>query len=340
MAQESVKNRVFYFTAPKKLEIRTEDCPPPGPGEVRCKTICSLVSIGTEMICFARQVEKGSGWDQWIQYPFETGYLSVGEIMNLGEGVEGYNVGDRVCSNAPHRAWFIDKAFKLIPVPNAVSSEDASWFHINIIVQNGIREVRPVFGESAVVIGLGPLGQIAVRLLGVAGLKHLIAIDPFPLRCRLAEGQGPTEVWQERADQMVDRVLERTKGFGAEMVFDITGNPVVFHASHKMLCKRGRMGLIGDVPHPSQQTMSSDVIGKGVAIISAHGAIPPFEGNPYYRWGRKEMNDFFFHAIASGRFRVDNLVTHRITPDEAPKAYLEILEHRNDYLGVIIDWRK
>ena len=262
MPSGTVNNQVFVFTAPRKLELAEQPCPPPGPGQIRCKTICSLVSIGTEMICFARQVEKGSHWDQWIQYPFEPGYLIVGEITDLGEWVKGLSIGQRVCASVEHRAWFLADAAKVMPVPQGLPAEQAAWFQLNSIVQNGIRETKPTLGETAVVIGLGPLGQLAVRLLGLAGMQSLIAIDPIKSRCDLAAGNGPTHVWQGRADELAPAVSELTKGRGADIVFDITGHPAAFHAAHKMLGKRGRLGLIGDVPFPQTQTMTTDVIQK------------------------------------------------------------------------------
>jgi len=338
MPRRSLENKVFYYTGPRKLEIASEECPMPGPGEIRCKTICSLVSIGTEMICYARDVEPGSVWDSWIKYPFAPGYSSVGRVTEIGEGVSGISVGDRVCSNSPHRAWFIERAEHTLPVPEGVSSEEASWFALNIIVQNGIREARPVLGETSVVIGLGPLGQLAVRFLGLTGQQSLIAVDPVAQRCELAQSNGPTEILNCTAQQAEARVAELTKGKGADLVLDITGHPEVFHSAHRMLGKRGRLGLIGDVPYPSQQTLTHDVISKSISIIGAHGSLPPWQGNPYYGWGRKEMTEFFFNLIKSGRLSLKPLITHRITPLEAPRIYEDIFSDRSSYLGVVIDW--
>ena len=339
MSQGTVNNQVFYYTKPLNLELASEECPLPGPGEIRCKTLCSLVSIGTEMTCFDRNVEPGSIWDEWIQFPFQPGYSSVGQVTEIGEGVSGIALGDRVCSTSPHRAWFLDRPETVIPVPEGITAEQASWFFLNIIVQNGVRESRPVMGENAVVIGLGPLGQLAARYLGLAGLNHLLAVDPVARRCELAQGHGPTEILCCAADKAESRVSDLTGGQGADLVVDITGHPSVFHTSHRMLGKRGRLGLIGDVAFPSRQTLTHDVISKSISIVGAHGSIPPWRGNPYYRWGKCEMTGFFFNLIQSGRFKVDNLITHRIKPDEAPEVYKEIHSDRSSYLGVVIDWR-
>jgi threonine dehydrogenase-like Zn-dependent dehydrogenase len=328
----------FIYTAPKQMELRKTETPAPGPGEIRCQSVCSLVSIGTELTCYAREVDPGSVWDAWIQYPFEPGYSSVGRVLDVGEGVTGLKPGDIVCSNAPHRGSFVDRENSIYKVPAGVDPESASWFQLNIIVQNGIRESKPVLGETAVVIGLGPLGQIAVRLLGLCGLGNLIAVDPSPLRCKLAEGNGPSLVLPVTADKAVEKVKELTGGRGAEMVFDITGHPAVFHAAQHMLARRGRLGLIGDVPRPSQQTLTHDVVSNSLSIVAAHGAVPPRTGNDYYRWGKLELNDFFFKLIASGRISLKELTTTRIAPDEAPRRYAEIYADRGGYMGVVVDW--
>jgi len=334
-----IENTVFYYTGPEKLELVSEPCNPPGPGQVRCRTLCSLVSIGTEMICFKREVEPGSVWDEWIQYPFEPGYSSVGEVIDTGEGVSGIGAGDLVCSTSAHRAYFIDRPENVHPVPDGLAPEPAAWFQLNIIVQNGIREAAPVLGETAVVIGLGPLGQLAVRLLGLAGLNHLVAVDPVAGRCELAKGNGPSEVLRCTADKALERVSELTGGQRADLVFDITGHPSAFHAAQRMLRKRGRLGLIGDVPYPSRQTLTHEVISRSISIIAAHGAVPPCQGNAYYRWGKRELVGFFFDLLLAGRIRLDSLTTHRIKPQQAPEVYPEILRDRSSYMGVIIDWR-
>ena len=340
MPSGSMANRVFQYTAPKQISIKQEECPPPGAGEIRCRTVCSLVSIGTEMICYGRAVEEGSVWDAWIQYPFEPGYSSVGEVVDLGEGVDGLSPGDIVCSTSSHRAWFVDRADNVHPVPREVSQEDAAWFCLDIIVQNGIRECRPELGETAVVIGLGPLGQLAVRLLGLCGLENLVAVDPLASRCELAKSHGPGEIICAPADQAIGRVKELTGGRGADLVFDITGHPAAFHAAQHLLRKRGRLGLIGDVPRPGDQTLTHDVVSNSISIVGAHGACPPWRGSDYYRWGKREMTEFFFRMIAGGRIKLANLTTHRIKPERAPEVYADIYRNRAAYMGVIIDWKK
>ena len=172
----------------------------------------------------------------------------------------------------------------------------------------------------------------------LAGLADVIAVDPLPSRCAMAEGRGATEVWATGADEAAKRLDERTKGRGADIVFDITGNPSVFHAAQRMLAKRGRLGLIGDAAKPSLQTMTQEIIGKSARIVAAHGSMPPQTGNAYFRWGKREQTAFFFEMIRKGRIDVDNLESHVIAPERAPETYADILVRRGMYMGVFVDW--
>ena len=55
----------------------------------------SLISTGTETICFARRFDPGTHWDHWVQYPFRPGYSTVARVEEVGEGVTGLQPGDR-----------------------------------------------------------------------------------------------------------------------------------------------------------------------------------------------------------------------------------------------------
>ena len=66
--------------------------------------------------------------------------------------------------------------------------------------------------------------------------------------------------------------------------------------------------------------------------------MPPQEGNCYYRWGKREMTELFFDFLLQKRISIANLITHRISPKDAPATYSEILEHRDRFMGVVIDW--
>ena len=68
----------------------------------------------------------------------------------------------------------------LTPIPRGVTDEDATWFGLAKIAQNGVRRAEHRLGESVAVIGLGPVGQLVVQYLRLLGARHVIAIDLAP----------------------------------------------------------------------------------------------------------------------------------------------------------------
>jgi NADPH:quinone reductase-like Zn-dependent oxidoreductase len=123
-----MKSVNVYFVGPEQVEVREEQVRDPGPGEVLIKAETSLISTGTELICYARRVEAGSHWDQWVQYPFQPGYSHVGTVVAAGDGVKELEVGTRVATRRPHHQYVIASAASALPVPERVSSSDATWF--------------------------------------------------------------------------------------------------------------------------------------------------------------------------------------------------------------------
>ena len=117
-----------------------------------------------------------------MQYPFYPGYSSVGEVLAVGSAVEGIEVGQQVASRSRHAQLVLADAQRCVPVPEGVSDEEATWFGLACIVQNGVRRANHVLGDDVVVVGLGQLGQLVVEYarLGGAGGESSSLIRPKP----------------------------------------------------------------------------------------------------------------------------------------------------------------
>ena len=186
---------------------RTEllDVPAPGPrrGRLLVRATRSLVSLGTERML----VEFGrGGWlskarqqpekfravlakvrteglfatiaavRSKLAQPIPLGYCHVGRLLDAGE-VPGFAAGDRVVSNSPHaEVVSADPAFSA-RIPAGVSDEHAAFAPLAAVALQGIRLVDARPGETVVVMGLGLIGQLAVRLLRARGVT-VVGIDP------------------------------------------------------------------------------------------------------------------------------------------------------------------
>ncbi len=330
----------IIFQEPNQVVVRDEEVGAVGASDVLLKTRCSLISTGTESIVLRHNYAPGTHWDNWIRYPFYPGYSSVGTIVEVGENVRDFQVGQRVASRAKHCQFTVVPQNFVYPVPDALSDESAAWVAFGTIVQHGVRRPKIVLGESVVVIGLGILGQIAVQLARVCGAGEVIAIDTAPLRLSMAKAHGATHILQMSIEEAVERVLEITGGAGAEVVFDVTGHAPVFAHALKLLRRFGRLVILGDTGDPNAQFLTPDVIRKDLQILGAHDVNPPVESDDFHRWNRREMIALFFKLIERGQLRVDDLVTHMYSPMNAPKAYEMLQTDRASAMGVLLDFRQ
>lgn len=326
------------FTGQDQVEVRREPVATLAPGEVLVRASKTLISTGTEGIVLSRLFETGGHYDRWVTYPFHPGYSMVGRVAAVGDAVTGCGQGDRVAVRKPHHQYVLASQHALVPVPEGVSDEDATWFGLANIVQNGVRRAEHQLGEAVAVIGLGPIGQLVVQYLRLLGARHVIAIDPVAQRLELAAAHGATALITARADEARDEVFRLTGGQGVDAVYDVTGAPRVFPAALRLLRRFGRLVLLGDTGTPGEQRLTGDVVTKGLRIIGAHDSNPPAESSDHALWSHARMADLFFTYLQRGDMRVGDLITHRYAPTDAPRAYALLREQRATTLGVLFDW--
>ncbi len=167
----------IVFPEPTQVMLEKFEPTAPGPGQARIATTCTLMSTGTENIIFNRLFEANTGWDNWVSYPFKPGYAAVGIVTELGQDVDNLTVGQRVVCRRGHASEHVFEALRCYPVPDSISDEDASWFSLAKIGAMGARVADVRLGERVVVIGAGPIGQMALRWAVAAGAGQLIVVD-------------------------------------------------------------------------------------------------------------------------------------------------------------------
>ena len=108
------------------------------------------------------------------------GYSNVGEVVEVGEGVTDFSIGDRVLSNGYHAQVVCVSKNLCARVPDNVSSQTAAFGVLSAIGLNGVRLVKPTVGEKFVITGLGLIGLLSAQILRASGCQVLgLDIDPF-----------------------------------------------------------------------------------------------------------------------------------------------------------------
>ena len=332
-----MKSLVITFAGPGKVDLREEAVGDPAPGQLLVQTTVSLVSTGTESLCFRSDFDADSLWPSARGFPLCPGYSNVGRVVKVGEGVSGFREGDRVFTTCSHRQLALVAADhpKSARLPDHTADEDATWSWLAVVTQTGVRRAQQAMGETAVVLGLGPLGQLTVQYLRLLGLREVLAIDPVQARLDVAAAHGATAVFCGSAADAGEFVKAHTDGEGADAVYDVTGHDAVFPMALRLVKTLGTVVLIGDAPHPSRQHLTHDVVRRQVQIAGTQNDfLPPSQA----WWCAARQIPLFYLYLHRGQMRVSDLVTHRFAPTDAAAAYALLQESRGDTLGVLFRW--
>ena len=362
-----------------RLQIQEVPASPAGSYRVVVRTFASLVSVGTEksMLELARKSLLGKAMarpdlvrqviakaqaegilEAWRQAmgrldtPVPLGYSSAGVVIDVGPGVQGFAVGDRVaCAGSGYagHAEVVSVPMNLcVKIPEGVDFESAAFVALGGIALEAVRMARVSLGETVVVIGLGLLGQIAVQLLNAAGC-HVIGMDIHPRKAEMALQHGAEAVATDYSN-LSAICRQRTGNQGADAVIILAATPSnePLERAAELCRERGRIvaaGLVGlQIPRkPFYDKELELVVSRawGPGLYDPHytekGLDYPLA---YARWTAKRNMEEFLAQLAKGAIRVDHLITHRFPFDRAPEAYELILEGKEPYIGVLLTYER
>ena len=322
-----MKNKQILFTAKNTAELVPCDLPAPQPNEIVVRTAVTTVSNGTERanVTGDPNVSITSGGE--VSFPRACGYSASGTVVAVGAAVTTHAVGDRVALyGSHHKAYNVLPAARAFRIPDGVSFAAASMSYIAIFPMAAIRKTRVEMGESALVMGLGTLGLIAVSLLRTAGACPIVAADPTPARRALALTAGADYALDPTAPDFAEQVKAITDG-GARVAIEVTGVGAGLNGALDCMARFGRVALLGC-------TRSSDftvdyyrkVHGPGITLIGAHTmARPANDSAPGWFTTADDMRAVLT-LMEMGRLDLDRLICERATPEECPAVYRRLAE--------------
>jgi predicted dehydrogenase/threonine dehydrogenase-like Zn-dependent dehydrogenase len=265
-----------------------------------------------------------------LEQPLPLGYCNVGIILETGEGVNGFAVGDRVASNGQHAEYVCIPQNLVAKIPGNVSLEEATFTVVGSIGLQGIRLCSPTFGETIVVIGLGLIGLLTAQLLAANGCR-VIGIDIEKEKCLLAEKWGVITVNPSDGTDPVKAVLDSTNGIGADGVIITASakNNDIISQSAQMSRKRGRIILIGVI---GLNINRAEFYDKELLFqVSCSYGPGRYDDNyeqkgidyplGYIRWTEKRNFEAVLHAISSGNLNVKELITEIVDIGDYNKIY-------------------
>lgn len=279
-----------------------------------------------------------------------SGYAASGMVVDVGEGVEDFRIGDPVAcggGTANHAEIISVPRNLIVPVPSNLHLREASFTTLGAIAMQGVRRAETSFGETVVVTGLGLVGQLVSQLLRVAGCQ-VIAIDLMDERLNLAKELGADHLINASTEDVVKEVNQIAGDYGADaaIVCAATSSDVPVNQAFEMCRQRGRVIIVGDVGMSLERThfyhRELDLL-----ISRSYG---PGRYDPQYeqlgidypigyvRWTENRNMAEFVRLLAEGKVRVTPLVSAEYYVKDAARAYRALAESPKETLGVVFHY--
>lgn len=333
-------NKAIIFTEANKAELLEEKIPEPGHGQVLVKLAVSTISSGTERANLVGDVNVSIARNAGnvAVFPRRSGYSSSGVVVKVGEGVQGLAVGDRVAMSWTTHTQYICKGVnEVYKLDDGVSFCEAALWHIATFPMAAIRKCHLEVGESAIVMGMGILGMMAVKLLRASGAVPVIAADPVPEKRELALKIGADYAFDPFDPDFEKRVREVT-GNGVNVAIEVTGNGGALDQVLDCMAKFGRVALLGCTRH-SNFTIDyyKKVHGPGISLIGAHTMARPNTESSHGMWTTRDDVLAIQKLVRLGRIEFASLVEEVHSPSEAPEVYTR-LANEKAFPVVQFDW--
>jgi predicted dehydrogenase/threonine dehydrogenase-like Zn-dependent dehydrogenase len=281
-----------------------------------------------------------------LDQPMAMGYCNVGTVVEVGAGVSGFAVGDRVASNGKHAEVVSVPVNLCARVPQGVSDDAAAFTVIGAIALQGVRLVQPTLGEAVVVTGMGLIGLITVQLLRAHGCR-VLGIDFDSKKLAMARGLGAETVDLSLGQDPIAaaEAFSRGRGVDAVIVTAATKSSEPMHQAALMCRKRGRIVLVG----VTGLELSRDDFFKKELTFQVSCSYGPGRYDPNYeekgqdypvgfvRWTEQRNLEAVLDMMADGRLVVEPLITHRYPVADAVKAY-EVVGGAEPSLAILMEY--
>ncbi|MBI4473813.1 MAG: bi-domain-containing oxidoreductase [Acidobacteria bacterium] len=271
-----------------------------------------------------------------------TGYSCSGVVLACGKNIRNFSVGDRVaCAGAGianHAEIVVVPQNLAVRVPDGCDLESAASATIGSIALQGVRRSDMRLGETAVVIGLGLIGQLTVQLLKAAGCR-IIGSDIEPRRVSKAQTLGLTAGLHPDDSDLIRSVMDLTEGRGADAVIVTASSQstAIVQQAMQMVRPKGRVVVVGAVPLQVDRTpfyeKEADLLiscsygpGRYDPEYEERGLDYPFA---YVRWTENRNMAEYLRLVAGRQINVRDLIETIRPASEAASAYSDLSENKH-----------
>ncbi len=322
--------------APRQPVYREyEDGPVPA-GHVRVRSQFSAAKHGTELTMYRgvspfedRRLDPELGIfvpkdaDRASIFPMVLGNMTVGEVIEVGEGVTRWKVGDKVFGWMGFRQTHTVPEERLYPMPEDMTPEQVVCWDPAEFALGAVRDALIRLGETVAIFGMGAIGLLTLQMAKLSGAVWVAAVEPIEQRRELALKFGADAVYDPTQTDVAVAVRRDLGRNGVDVTIEASGS---YHALHEAIrtCHFGGrcvplafyhgdgVGLrLGEEWHHNR-----------IDMISSRACSDPNRDHPM--WDNARIRETAFNLLREGKLSVEGIVQPIVPFDEALEAYKRI----------------
>ncbi|MBN1406890.1 MAG: bi-domain-containing oxidoreductase [Calditrichaceae bacterium] len=280
----------------------------------------------------------------------QSGYSISGIVIDIGEGVKGFEIGDKVAAAgadlANHAEYVSIPENLVMKIPDHLDFKKASTVTLGGIALQGVRRAELNIGEYAVVVGVGILGLLTVQMLRLSGIR-VAAADLDESRLELAKIYGAELIINTAKQNLVKEIENWTNSYGSDAVIftAATKSSEALSQSFKICKKKGRVILVGV---SGMDIKRADIYEKELdfKISTSYGPGRYDKGYEekghdypyaYVRWTEKRNMSEYLRLLANNEIKLDKMI-NKIFPIENVEEAFEALNGPEKPILTILDY--
>jgi threonine dehydrogenase-like Zn-dependent dehydrogenase len=341
--------KAYVYTKPYTIELQERPMPEPGKGEVRLKV--KAVSIcGSDTGGF-------KGTSAMRIAPLVMGHEFSGQVDAVGPGVDSVKAGLRAgvypniaCGSCPdcqaglpnicdkrfipgttmpaggrdgaYAEYVIVPAKNLIPLPDAVSFEEASMFEPASVGLRGAKKMGDIKGKTVAVFGAGPIGLLTMQSAKILGAARIIVLDIVDERLALAKKLGASETVNTSDGNAVKKVKELTEGRGVYASADCVGIGASLNGCIGMTANGGTVSMVGMASAKIDGFEYKDCVAREITLAGSYCYVDEL-------WEIKDL-------LAAGKYNFKDMITTVMPLDGIQSKMEELVSGKSKDVKVIL----
>ena len=281
------------------------------------------------------------------------GYSCAGEVIEVGDDVTSFKVGDKVaCAGVGYanHAEIVSVPVNLsVKLDEEANLKDAAYNTLGAIAMQGVRQADMRLGETCVIIGLGLLGQLAALILKASGV-NVIGVDVSEGAVKLATDNKVCDFAFTRDYLgLEEKINTITGGIGADAVIIAAAtsstDPINFAGS--IARKKGSVVVLGAVPtgfdrdpfwyRKELELKMACSYGPGRYDLNYEEKGIDYPA-PYVRWTQNRNMQAFHELLATKRINIGYMSTHEFNFYDAPKAFDLVVSRTESFIGIALKY--